>query len=149
VNALREKCSGNVGHHKFFLSRIIRCILKESYPMKKAIATLTLSAAVLTGVATFSGPATAASRRPRPPAVDCTNAQAHMQQLFVEGRALDTQLKSIRAQQAANTTGNFSVINQTLADQLFAQETAVSNAANANSQAKGDLSRACGIPFLF
>jgi hypothetical protein len=113
--------------------------------MRKMIATLALSVAAVGG---FAGQTQAARRPPKPPAVDCTNASARMQQLAAEGRIIDARLKDVRAQMAANTTGNFSVINQTLADQLFAQETALVNASNANSQAKGDLSRACNIPFV-
>jgi hypothetical protein len=113
--------------------------------MRKAIAVFVLSTAALTGFSTTAE----AVRRPRPPAVDCTNAAARMSQLQGETRRLEAERARIRAAQAANDTGagNFSVKDQVLADQLLVQESANQNAMNANSQAKGDLSRACGIAF--
>jgi hypothetical protein len=95
--------------------------------------------------------AEAAKARSRPPLgrVNCSNAAAQMAALVAITRTLEAERARIRAEQAANDTGsgNFSVKDQTLADQLLVRETANQNAMNANSQAKGDLSRACGIPF--
>ncbi len=116
--------------------------------MRKIIATLTLSAAAFAGI---TGTAEAGGRRPpKPPAANCTNASQRMLALQAETRRLEAERAQIRAEQAANDTGtgNFSVKDQALADQLLARESANQNAQNANSQAKADLSRLCNIPFL-
>jgi hypothetical protein len=88
-------------------------------------------------------------RRPGSPAINCTNATAQMAALVAAARVLEVERAQIRAEQAANDTGNgnFSVKDQALADRLLARETTNQNAMNANGQARSDLSRACGIPF--
>ncbi len=124
--------------------------------MKRALAGMALTVLFAGGTVGIAH----AGSRPRP-AANCTNASAQMAQLAAEGRALDAQRAQLRAAELANllplnkyqiaaglSPNQAAVRDQQLADQLFVQTTAVANKQQANSQARGDLSRACNIPFV-
>jgi hypothetical protein len=120
---------------------------KES-PVKKFLATAALSAALAGGALVAASPANARPRPPKPPAVNCTNAPARYDQLVAEFRALLAERAVLDARTAANLIPGTvrSVVSETEAE-LLLQLTGDNNIKQtANSQARYNLSVACGTP---
>lgn len=105
------------------------------------------AAAAITQTGTAPSEGAQGRRRPPAPGDQCKTAAARLAQLQAEGRALDAEYARVLAEYRANDAGNGTAINLTLAEQQLAQLGDIRTKQNANSQAKYDLSSACGLPF--
>jgi hypothetical protein len=117
--------------------------------MKKFLAAAALSAGLVGGALVSAGPASARPRPPKPPAANCTNAPARYDQLVKEFKALLAERVVLNARKEANRLPGgspSSVISETEAEILLFLAGQNEDRQVANSQARYDLSVACGTP---
>jgi hypothetical protein len=116
--------------------------------MKKFLATAALSAGFVGGALIAAGPASARPRPPKPPAANCATAPARYDQLVAEYRGLLAERAVLNARQVANLIPGTvrSVVSETEAEILLNLVGINNDKQTANSQARYNLSVACGTP---